>query len=123
MLRLLVAIIFITHSSLSLADTVKCTIDVQDVNVGSKVTVEHNFNFKPGAAAQRKHFDLSGSPYTCTLAFFDPSTGTMLSCANKKDLEHTFVQSDRSAITENSTKNNLSFRDGSTFFTLSAAYK
>lgn len=123
MLRLLVAFLFIALSSFSLADTAKCTIEVQDVNVGSKVTVEHSFNFKSGSAAQRKHFNLAGSQYSCTLAFFDLNTGTMLSCASQKDLEHTFVQSDRSAIAESTTKNNLSFRDGSAFFTLSTSCK
>lgn len=104
-------------SPLSWADAALCNIEIEDVNTGTKYTVEQNFTFKPSSDAQRKHFKLPGSNYSCTLAFFNLESGTMLSC-ELDELGHNFVQSDRSVIREKLAKNNLSFRYKSSFYVL-----
>ena len=117
MSKLSFAFVLMAFSSLAWADTANCTIEIEDVNAGSKSKVEHSFTFKPGSEAQRKHFALPGSKFSCTLAFFDLKSGTMLSC-QLDELGHHFVQSDRSAIVEGTAKNNLSFRYKSSFYVL-----
>ena len=112
----------------SWADTAKCTIEVEDVNAevelkaATKYVIEQTFSFNLGTGAQRKHFDLPDGRYSCTLAFFDLNSGTALSCGRKTS-EHTFVQSDRSDIHEQAARNNLTFRDGNSYFVLNAACK
>jgi hypothetical protein len=117
MSKLSFAFALMAFSSVVWADTANCTIEIENVNAGSKSKVEHSFTFKSGSEAQRKHFALPGSKFSCTLAFFDLSGGTMLSC-QLDELGHSFVQSDRSAIGEVSAKNNLSFRYKSSFYVL-----
>lgn len=109
-------------SSLAWAGTTSCTIKIEDVNAGSKSKVEYSFTLKSDSETQRKHFVLPGSKFSCTLAFFDLESGTMLSC-KLDELGHHFVQSDRSAIGEESAKNNLSFRYKSSFYVLQSYCK
>jgi hypothetical protein len=109
-------------STLALADTAKCTIEIEDVNAGAKYNVEQNISFNEGSAAQRKHFKLPGSNYSCTLAFFNLDSGTMLSC-EFDELGHNFVQSDRSVVTEKQATNNLSFRYKASFYSLKSICK
>ena len=86
---------FLLFSTASHADTANCKIEIQDVLKGTIYTVEQKFNFEYGATmGQRKHFDVPGNDYSCTLAFFELHKGTMLSCEYTKDLGHTFFQSD-----------------------------
>lgn len=110
-------LILMTFSSFARAGTANCTIEIEDVNLAKKYKVEHSFTFKPGSDAQRKHFALPDSKISCTLAFFDLKSGTMLSC-QLDELGHHFVQSDRSKIEEKLAKNNLSFRYKSSFYVL-----
>ena len=117
MSKLSFAFALMAFSSLVWADTTSCTIEIENVNAGSKSKVEQSFTFKSGSEAQRKHFALPGSKFSCTLAFFDLKSGTMLSC-QLDELGHNFVQSDRSVIGEGSAKNNLSFRYKSSFYVL-----
>ena len=126
MLRLRLTLLLAVLSSNSWADMAHCTIEIEDVNAHTKFNIEHAFTFKPGSSGletQRKHFALPGVQYLCTLAFVDLDSGTALSCEKREDRGHSFVQSDRSAIAEHVAKNNLSFRDGSAFFDLSATCK
>lgn len=122
MSKLSFAFALMAVSSLAWADTANCTIEIENVNAGSKSKVEHSFTFKSDAEAQRKHFALFGSKFLCTLAFFDLNSGTMLSC-QLDELGHAFVQSDRSVISEVSAKNNLSFRYKSSFYVLQSYCK
>ena len=123
MLKFIFAFSFIAFSSLAWADTAKCTIDIEDVNAGTKYKVEQTFIFKPSSESQRKHFTLPGSSqFSCTLAFFGLKSGTMLSC-QYDELGHNFVQSDRSVIDEGHQKNNLSFRYKSSFYVLESYCK
>jgi hypothetical protein len=114
--------LLLAFAPLSWADTAKCNIVIEDVNAGTKYNIEQKFTFKPGADAQRKHFKLPGSNYSCTLAFFDLESGTMLSC-QFDELGHNFVQSDRSVIDEKHSKNNLSFRNKASFYVLESICK
>lgn len=122
MSKLLFVFLLMAISSIAWADTAKCAIEIQDVNLGTKYKVEQSFTFQPGSEAQRKHFALPGSNFSCTLAFFDLKSGTMLSC-QLDELGHHFVQSDRSAINEGLAKNNLSFRYKSSFYVLESNCK
>ncbi len=118
------ALIFllVVWAPLSWAGTAKCNIEIEDVNAGTKHTVEQKFAFKSGSDAQRKHFKLPGSDFSCSLAFFDLESGTMLSC-QLDELGHNFVQSDRSAVDEKLPKNNLSFRYKASFYVLESICK
>lgn len=107
--KLSLIFVFMAFSPLLLADTTKCTIEIEDLNTGTKYIVEHKFSFSQGAAAQQRHFKLPGSDYSCTLAFFDLDSGTTLSC-EFDEFGHNFIQSDRSVVTEKQAINNLSFR-------------
>jgi len=122
MSKLSIVFLLMATSSVALADTAKCTIEIQDVNLGAKYKVEQSFTFKPGSEPQTKHFALPGSNFSCTLSFFDLKSGTMLSC-QLDELGHHFVQSDRSAIKEGLAKNNLSFRYKSSFYVLESNCK
>jgi len=123
MIRLLIFIFLLGATSISWAETAKCTIEIEDINSGSKYTVEQNFHLKTGTTTQKKHFALPGSQYSCTLAFFDLRSGTMLSCEDNRDMGHSFIQSDRSTLVEGRAKNNLTFRNKDYFFSLSAHCK
>ncbi|MCW9058534.1 MAG: hypothetical protein OQL11_06665 [Gammaproteobacteria bacterium] len=116
------AFVLLVLSSPAWADTASCTIEIEDVNSGSKSKVEHSFAFNSGSEAQRKNFVLPGGQFSCTLAFFDPRSGTMLSC-KLDELGHEFMQSDRSGISEGGAKNNLSFRYKSSFYILQSYCK
>ena len=121
-----ITLLIVIMSSNSWADTAHCTIDIENVNAHDKFTIERAVTFKPGSngfETQRIHFELPGAQYTCTLAFVNLDSGTALSCEMRADRGHTFVQSDRSAITEHVVTNTLGFRDGSDFFGLSATCK
>lgn len=124
-----VAVALAVLSSSAFADSARCKIEIENVTAeaksksAAKQIVDFAFEFTPGAGAQRKHFDLPGGQYLCTLAFFDLDTGTSLSCEKKKDSGHTYVQSDRSGIRERSARNNLVFRDGASHFVLDATCK
>jgi len=123
MLRFSIFLFIFSVTSVSWAETAKCTIEIEDINSGSKYTVEQIFQFKTGTTAKRKHFALPGSQYSCTLAFFDLHSGTMLSCEDNRDMGHSFVQSDRSTLVEGRAKNNLTFRNKDYFFSLSSSCK
>lgn len=116
-------------STSAFADTTRCKVEIENVTAevqskgAAKQIVEFAFEFTQGAGAQRKHFDLPGGQYLCTLAFFDLDSGTSLSCEKKKDSGHTYVQSDRSGIREHSARNNLVFGDGASHFVLDATCK
>jgi len=97
------------------ADTVTCTIKIEDVLKGNTYTIEQKFDYEPGQEISGwKHFDLPGGDYTCHLAFYGTDSGTMISCEYKKDGGHTFFQSDRSGLKENAM-NRLTFGHGSVF--------
>jgi hypothetical protein len=116
------ALMLMAFPSVAWADTANCIVEIEDMNAGSKYKIEHSFRFKPGFDAQRKHFALPGSGFSCTLTFFDLNSGTMLSC-QLDELGHNFVQSDRSAIDEGPAKNNLSFRFKSALYVLESLCK
>lgn len=107
-------------------DTANCTVEIEDVTaeVQSKTAAKHivqfSFELPLESEAQRKYFQLSDGLYSCMLAFFDLDSGTSLSCERKDDHGHTYVQSDRSGITEHAGRNNLIFRDGDSHFVLNA---
>lgn len=93
------------------AESATCTIEIEDNDdLYSVYKLEYKFIFESGGPAQRRHFAIPGHDYTCTLAFFDLSSGTMISCEYTVDLGETFFQSDRSVVSETNIKNNLSFR-------------
>jgi hypothetical protein len=122
MSKLSFAFLLLAFSSPAWADTANCTIEIEDVNAGTKYKIENPFTLMPDSEAQRKHFALPGSNFSCTLAFFDLKSGTMLSC-QLDEMGHNFVQSDRSAIDEQSAKNNLNFRYKSSFYVLQSYCK
>ena len=123
MLKYSLILLFSLYSCLSLADTAVCTVEIQEVTSGVKQKIEHTFIFKPSSnEAQRKQFELRDNSFTCTLAFFNLNSGTMLSC-EFDELGHNFVQSDRSVINEKHSKNNLSFRYKTVFYVLESACK
>jgi hypothetical protein len=105
-------------SSVSLAETATCRIEIEDVNKGSTYKVQQRFTFQKGGDAQRKHFETPGNDYACTLAFFELGMGTMISCEHKRDAGQTFFQSDRSALKDISGVNNLAFRHGAAFLVI-----
>ena len=93
------------------ADSATCKIEIEDVHQGTTYKIEHKFTFKKHGDGQRKHFEVPGNDYACTLAFFELNNGTMLSCEYKKGFPgHTFFQSDRSVLKDKVVTNNLSFR-------------
>jgi hypothetical protein len=128
-LRMIFILILAALSSPAMADFANCTIEIEDValeaqtKASSKQTLEFSFSFSIGGKAQRKHFNLAGGKYLCTLAFFDLDSGTSLSCERTDDSGHTYFQSDRSGIKERSARNNLVFRDRASHFVLDASCK
>ncbi|MBG56807.1 MAG: hypothetical protein CMK46_00780 [Porticoccus sp.] len=108
------------------ADTANCTVEIEDVTAevqskaAAKQIVQLPFELRPESEVQRKYFQLSDGLYSCTLAFFDLDSGTSLSCERTDDYGHTYVQSDRSGITEHAGRNNLIFRDEDSHFVLNA---
>ena len=97
------------------ADTATCSIEIDDVINANKYYLEYKFEIEEGGSGQFNSFELPGTDdYLCRIAFFDLSTGTMISCEYKKDGGHTFFQSDRSGLKENAM-NRLTFRHGSVF--------
>ena len=111
------------------AEAVDCEVEIKDVNAqvqkkaDSKQVIQFSFESTLEAEARRKHFQLPDGLYSCTLAFFDLNSGTSLSCERKDDQGHTYVQSDRSGISEHAARNNLIFRDGDSHFVLNARCK
>lgn len=128
-LRIILILILAAISSPALAGIANCTVEIEDVafevksKSTSKQTLEFTFQFSPGGEAQRKHFELAGGKYLCTLAFFDLDTGTSLSCERTDDSGYTYFQSDRSGIKEHSARNNLVFRDRDSHFVLNGVCK
>ncbi len=111
------------YSGASWAETASCEIRINDINKGTVYTLNEKFTFKEGGAGQRKHFDLPGQDYSCTLAFFDKKIGTMISCAYKPDMEQTFFQSDRTGIKMDNGENTLTFRHKSAYINLETICK
>lgn len=107
------------------AKSANCVIKIEDVNKKTSYKVEQSFNnkYEEDKGAQKKGFDIPGGDYDCTLAFFNLKTGTMLSCGYKKDAGETFFQSDRSALKEANSVNNLTFRHKSTFVSIKSTCK
>ena len=108
----------LTSSLHAWAGSATCSIGIEDVNKASTYTLRHRFALKKDGPAQRKHFEIPGNDYNCTLAFFELRKGTMLSCEYKKDAGYTFFQSDRSAVDDEIVTNNLAFRHQSSFIVL-----
>ena len=117
--RDLILLVFLTgYAAVSAADVAECTISIENVNSGTTYDIYQNFSFSLNPdVAHRKHFSLPGYEYICTLAFFDLNIGTMISCS-LDDTGHHFIQSDRTGIKNDNTRNNLTFRFGSAFFRL-----
>lgn len=118
-----VTLLFLIISPMSWANTATYKIKIEDVNKGSTYTLEHKFEFKKGGKAQRKHFEVPGNDYSCTLAFFELNNGTMLSCEYKHDIGQTFFQSDRSGLNDKAATNNLTFRHKSSFISIETKCK
>ncbi len=117
------AIVALVFPLSSWAGSATCIIEIEDVNKASNYALAQTFNFKKDGAGQRKHFELPGNDYNCTLAFFELGKGTMLSCEYKNDMGHTFFQSDRSALKDSSVSNTLSFRHKSAFIVVTTLCK
>ncbi len=107
----------------AVADLALCEIEIEDVIAGTTYTIKQEFQFDSATdiLAHRKHFDLPGTDFGCTLAFFDFEIGTMISCEYKVDGGHTFFQSDRSGLQEDSARNHLAFRFQDDFFVIKSA--
>lgn len=116
-------LVALTSSSLAWADSIACSIRIEDVNKATAYTLTQTFELKSDGHAQRKHFETPGNDYSCTLAFFELGKGTMLSCEYKADGGHTFFQSDRSSLADNAVTNILSFRHKSAFIVLQTVCK
>lgn len=110
-------ILILSIAPKSWADEATCKILIEDnkAQLNNRLgafTLEHTFHNEG-----RKHFDLPGSNYSCTLAFYSLKQGTMISCGYNKDGGVTFFQSDRTAVKEGKVLvNNLSFRHNSAQF-------
>ncbi|MFH1260179.1 MAG: hypothetical protein ABII74_10310 [Elusimicrobiota bacterium] len=119
MLAGFVAIFLIGAAFAFKSNSAKCKIVIEDVRKGATFTIEHQFVLnKTENSAQRKHFEIPGNDYACTLAFFGLKNGTMFSCEYKKDFGETFFQSDRSVIKESDPANNLTFRHKGAFISI-----
>lgn len=118
---ILISLVILLSSS-ALADEADCTIEIEDVNTGTKYKIDHHFTFTQESKAQWKYFKLPGSTYNCNFAFFNLGIGTMLSC-ELDEAGNDFVQSDRSGNKEVGIKNNLTFRHNNKFYTLLASCK
>lgn len=111
-------LLFTMYASTSSAEVANCEITIEEVNARTTYEIKHSFTFIPNPDwAQRKNFQLPGYEHTCTLAFFDFDLGTMMSC-ELDETGHHFVQSDRSGISNDNTRNHLTFRYKSEFFVL-----
>ena len=100
------------------SDCATCKISIQDINEGTTYYIDHKFYFVRDGVGLRKHFNVPGTDFRCTLCFFEPGIGTMLSCENNSDLGQTYFQSDRSGLSDNSMANNLTFRFKSNFISI-----
>lgn len=106
------------YSSISLANTATCSIEIEDINKGSIYKLEHRFNFEKGDNPQTKYFETPGNDYKCSLIFFGMKNGSALACEYKKDKGRTYFQSDRSTLRDSKITNNLLFRHRSAFLSL-----
>lgn len=98
-----------------------CVIRIENTNTSTSKKIERKLKSSAQGDTDRAHFDIDGTDYRCTLAFFDLQTGTMVSCEYKKDSGFTFFQSDRSGLKETNPANNLTFRHLKGFITLKTA--
>ncbi|MEW8072817.1 MAG: hypothetical protein AB2826_20570 [Candidatus Thiodiazotropha sp.] len=112
------ALPFLLTAFNSEAGTALCEIEIQDIQTGANHTIEQEFDL----SGQRKHFNLPGSEYRCTLVFFGLDTGTALGCDLDK-LGHDYIQSDRSTTKEPQPVNDLTFRIGNSHYTLKSTCK
>jgi len=118
MSKFLFAFLLVGISQHARAEKASCVVSIEDVNARATYTVEYSFDFERSSSqGQFRHFALPGRKYACTLAFFTLESGTMLSCA-LDEVGHHFVQSDRSVIDEERSRNNLTFRYEGSFFSL-----
>ncbi|MBF0315107.1 MAG: hypothetical protein HQK52_16910 [Oligoflexia bacterium] len=102
----LIVFFLLSHSVLALGAA--CKIDMEDIN--KKLKKSFKIDTSKKKSPSKHNFSLPNSDYSCTLAFFDLDSGTMLSCEFNKDMGQTFFQSDRSVVKEHNPVNNLSFR-------------
>ncbi len=105
-------------TNLAWAGSATCNIQIEDVNKATKYSIEHEFIYEPEGRAQRKHFEIPGNDYLCTLMFHELNNGTMLSCEYRNDGGLTFFQSDRTVLKDKDVTNNLSFRHKSAFISI-----
>jgi hypothetical protein len=92
-----------------------CRIEVKDVNSSSSFQLDYEFNEDPDGLGQRRLFSLPGNGRQCILVWSDRNSGTSLTC-ELDELGETYVQSDRSLISEEDSKNFLLFSIGDAFF-------
>jgi len=116
------AFISIVNIPTTWATSATCTIKIEDNKLRSVYKLEHKFVINNEGNGQRKHFEFPGNDYSCTLAFFEINSGTMLSCEYKQDIGQTFFQSDRTVLKEKPI-NNLTFRHKSSFITIETKCK
>lgn len=114
-LKIVISFLMIGITSMSWAATALCKIEIKDVNKASTHRLEYKFTFKKDGDIQRKHFEIPGDEYACTLAISGNQKGTMLSCEYMADMGHTFFQTDRSVLSDRIATNNLAFRHKSAF--------
>ena len=98
-------------TSTTQAHAVSCFVDVSDGTTDGKQRI--TFQLKETEAGRRVYFSVLDGEYSCNLYFSDRRHGTSLACELKRDLGRTYVQSDRSAVKENSQLNKLTFRGSS----------
>ena len=111
MKKLLLILVLVAFSSLSIAaEIAECSISIENL-AGSTYTIKHKFRYEKDGLTQSKEFKIPGhDEYSCRLDFRGLGNGTMVSCADLRDMGHTFFQSDRSILQDANTDNNLSFR-------------
>ncbi|NQV86222.1 MAG: hypothetical protein HQ492_04010 [Woeseiaceae bacterium] len=101
--------------AVSFADHANCEIVIEDINAATTYSIAHTFIFEKGGFSQRKKFRLPGTDFSCTLAFHDLDSGTMLSCEHDGNpLGEPYFQSDRTGIEDDNGKNHLTFKVGET---------
>ncbi len=115
-LALVCLFLFVTAPSLWAGVTVKCRIDIEDVNNGEKYSLEESVI--ESEASTIIDFEIPGNDFACRLAFFDLKSGSALSCEYKQDGGHTFFMSDRSILEDAVVTNKLTFRHKSSFINI-----
>ena len=102
---------FLLTSFVTQTHAVSCFVDIKDGTTEVKQRV--TFQLKETEAGRRVNFSVLDGDYICNLYFSDRRHGTSLACELKRDLGRTYVQSDRSAVKEDSQLNKLTFRESS----------